>query len=85
MIKHSKPHLTKIILIILAFSLLLGLTPFSDTDLDGVLESVLTETDLMIPILERIAMSIVMLALLDRIRPTSRPSISYLLIPPPIN
>jgi hypothetical protein len=84
MINRSKLLLKRIILILLGFSLLLGLAPLTDTDFDGALESFLAGTELMIPAIWGMALSFILISLSHSIHLIPRPPYYFLHVPPPI-
>lgn len=74
----------RMILVILGCCLVFGMVPLADMDFDGAPESFLSETNLVIPAILGIVLSAIFVSLPFMAHPTSRPSFSFLLVPPPI-
>jgi hypothetical protein len=71
-------------LVCLVIGLLATLTPFSDIDNDGLLDSLVTEGFILIPVLCSLTGMLFLLTRLTSTCPIATRSFSYLLLPPPI-
>lgn len=84
MFNRATPLLKRIILILLGLSLLIGLAPWVDTDLDGALKSFLAGADSMIPAICGMALAFIWVNLTHSIHLSHHPPYYFLLVPPPI-
>jgi hypothetical protein len=75
--------LNRMILILIGVCLVVGLAPSIDFDFDGMLDSILTEGMLMIPILAVLALPDLLFVPLSLVRVISRLYSPDLLVPPP--